>query len=66
MCMGSTFSSKVTVHNVSFLFAFQISDIRYAAILQPGCLSCISVIKECYQIGLLGSSLRSFFFSYIS
>ena len=31
-----------------------------------GCPSCISVTKECYQIGFLESSLRSFFFSYIS
>ena len=30
-----------------------------------GCLSCISVTKECYQIGFLESSLRSFF-SFIS
>ena len=26
-----------------------------------GCLSCISVTKECYQIGFFESSLRSFF-----
>ena len=31
-----------------------------------GCLSCISVTKECYQIGYLEGSLRSFFISYIS
>ena len=31
-----------------------------------GCPSCISVTKECYQIGFLESSLRSFFFSSIS
>ena len=38
-------------------------------LLQPlflGCLSCISVTKECYRIGYLESSLRSFFISYIS
>ena len=28
-----------------------------------GCLSCISVTKECYQIGFLESSLRRFFIS---
>ena len=35
-------------------------------LLQPhlGCLSCISVTKECYQIGFLEGSLRSFFISY--
>ena len=31
-----------------------------------GCPSCISVTKECYQIGFLESSLRSFLFSSIS
>ena len=31
-----------------------------------GCLSCISVTKECCQIGFLEISLKSFFSSYIS
>ena len=31
-----------------------------------GCLSCISSTKECYQIGFLEGSLRSFFISYIN
>ena len=31
-----------------------------------GCLSCIRVTKECYQIGFLEGSLMSFFISYIS
>ena len=31
-----------------------------------GCPSCISVTKECYQIGFIESSLRSFFLSSIS
>ena len=30
-----------------------------------GCLSCISVTKECYQIVFIECSLRSFFFSWL-
>ena len=43
--------------------------VKTLGLLQPsflGCLSCISVPKECYRIGYLESSLRSFFISYIS
>ena len=31
-----------------------------------GCFSCTSVTKECYQVGFLEGSLRSFFISYVS
>ena len=65
--MTSDYVSQVAQRKLTTLDQKQEINFVWPSTTFSGCLSCISVTKECYQIWVfLESSLRSFFFSYIS
>ena len=65
MCFSHGIDFLILVHLPLCSYHLQHLYTVYIFWVTSACFLRISVTKECYQIGFLESSLRSFFFSYI-